>query len=347
MNGLFLKFLRKLDPETAHRISIIGLKYFSGFLETPYENDKLNSCLNDLIFKNPIGIAAGYDKNAEVINQLFKMGFGFVECGTVTPNSQTGNPRPRIFRLREDSAIINRLGFNNCGINQFVANFRKRNIYNGIAGANIGPNKTTKNYIDDYIKGFNLVYDFVDYITINVSSPNTRNLRNLQKNESLQELTGEISSLRKSKNIRKNILLKIDPDSSDLEYSNILNIIQKNGIDGLILTNTSISRPHNLKSFYKNEEGGLSGAPLKEISNRALKFIAKEVQGEIIVIGVGGITGAKDVYEKIRLGASLVQLYSALTFNNFGFINQIKKDLVVLLENDGFLNINEAVGIDL
>ena len=347
MNGLFLNFIKKFGPETSHRLSIISLKYLNTFLENPYENKILNTKFDDLVFQNPIGIAAGYDKNAEVINSLFKLGFGFVECGTVTPNPQFGNPRPRVFRLDEDNGIINRLGFNNYGLLQFIENFKKREINFGIAGANIGPNKTSINFIDDYIKSFNALYDFVDYITINVSSPNTENLRDLQKIESLDVLTKEINSLRDSKSVRKKYLLKIDPDSKEQDYKNIINIVHKNKVDGLVVTNTSISRPEFLKSIHKKEAGGLSGSPLKQMSNKVLKFVSQETQGEIMIVGVGGIENAKDVYKKIKLGASLVQVYSSLTLNPLGFINHMKRELSMMLTEDGFSNINEAVGIDL
>ena len=346
MEGLFLKFLRNFNPETSHQISILSLKYLSRLLGTPYKNKILNTSFGDLTFENPIGLAAGYDKNAEVIDPLFKMGFGFVECGTVTPIAQYGNPKPRIFRLKEDKGIVNRLGFNNCGIAKFANNFNQRNVKLGVAGANIGPNKESKNFIDDYLKVFNSIYDYADYITLNISSPNTRNLRDIQRTEDLNILTYEINSLRDSKKIKKKIIIKIDPDSSEQDYSNIINIVQKNKIDGLIVSNTSISRPEFLKSHYRNEEGGLSGVPIKKISNEVLKFISRETQGELTLIGVGGIENAKDVYDKIKIGASLIQIYSALTFNSLGLINEINKELVIYLENDGFSNIKEAVGTE-
>ena len=344
---MFLKFLRNLNPESSHHVSILSLKYLSRFLETVYKNEILNTSFGNLTFDNPIGIAAGYDKNAEVVDSLFKMGFGFVECGTVTPTPQYGNPKPRIFRLNEDRAIVNRLGFNNCGINQFSKNFNQRDSHLGVAGVNIGPNKDSKNFIDDYLKIYNWIYEYADYVTLNVSSPNTMNLRDLQKRENLGILTHEINSLRETKEIRKKIVLKVDPDSSEEDYSKIINIVQKNKIDGLIVTNTSIFRPEFLKSHHRNQSGGLSGAPIKEQSNKVLRFISKETQGELILIGVGGIESAQDVYEKIKIGASLVQIYSALTYNNLGFINKMNQELSTFLRNDGFSNIKEAVGIEI
>ncbi len=344
---MFLKFLRNLNPESSHHISILSLKYLSRFLETTYKDEILNTNFGNLTFDNPIGIAAGYDKNAEVVDSLFKMGFGFVECGTVTPVAQYGNPKPRIFRLKEDRGIVNRLGFNNCGINQFLKNFNQRNTHLGVTGVNIGPNKDSINFIDDYLKVYNSIYEYADYVTLNVSSPNTKNLRDLQRTEDLSILTYEINSLRESKEIRKKIVLKIDPDSTEKDYSKIINIVQKNKIDGLIVTNTSISRPEFLKSYHRNQSGGLSGAPIKEQSNKVLKFISKETQGELMLIGVGGIERAQDVYEKIKIGASLVQIYSALTYNNLRFINEMNQKLSTFLRNDGFSNVKEAVGIEI
>ena len=344
---MFLKLLRNLNPESSHHISILSLKYLSRFLETTYKDEILNTSFGNLTFDNPIGIAAGYDKNAEVVDSLFKMGFGFVECGTVTPVAQYGNPKPRIFRLKEDRGIINRLGFNNCGINQFSKNFNQRNPHLGVTGVNIGPNKDSNNFIDDYLKVYNSIYEYADYVTLNVSSPNTKNLRDLQRTEDLSILTYEINSLRESKEIRKKIVLKIDPDSTEEDYSKIINIVQKNKIDGLIVSNTSISRPEFLKSYHKNQSGGLSGAPIKEQSNKVLKFISKETQGELMLIGVGGIERAQDIYEKIKIGASLVQIYSALTYNNLGFINEMNQELSTCLRNDGFSNVKEAVGIEI
>ena len=344
---MFLKLLRNLNPESSHHISILSLKYLSRFLETTYKDEILNTSFGNLTFDNPIGIAAGYDKNAEVVDSLFKMGFGFVECGTVTPVAQYGNPKPRIFRLKEDRGIINRLGFNNCGINQFSKNFNQRNPHLGVTGINIGPNKDSNNFIDDYLKVYNSIYEYTDYVTLNVSSPNTKNLRDLQRTEDLSILTYEINSLRESKEIQKKIVLKIDPDSTEEDYSKIINIVQKNKIDGLIVTNTSISRPEFLKSYHRNQSGGLSGAPIKEQSNKVLRFISKETQGELMLIGVGGIESAQDIYEKIKIGASLVQIYSALTYNNLGFINEMNQELSTCLRNDGFSNIKEAVGIEI
>jgi len=216
---------------------------------------------------------------------------------------------------------------------------------NGVLGANIGPNKDTVNFIDDYINLYTQVVDYSDYVTVNVSSPNTKNLREIQEHDTLNTLLSELSQLRENMKTKKKIILKIDPDSTKQHYSMVLNLVQKYKIDGLIATNTSISRPQDLMDEYKDEEGGISGQPLKELSNKVLSFLSKETNRELLLIGVGGISDAEDVYTKIKLGASLVQLYTALTLNGPQMINKIKKDLALLLQNDGHKNISDAVGI--
>jgi dihydroorotate dehydrogenase len=274
---------------------------------------------------------------------MSRIGFGFIECGTTTIEPQYGNPKPRIFRLEDDKALINRLGFNNKGIDNFLSNFKKGKQENIIAGINIGPNKDSDNFIKDYITLFEKTYSDGDYITINLSSPNTEGLREIQKIESLNTLTSELKIIKDSKSYKKNIFLKIDPDSSERDYDDIINIAYKNNIDGLIISNTSIERPSNLTSRFCSESGGLSGKPLKNKSNEVLRRIAAKTQGEISLIGVGGISNAKDVYQKIKLGASAVQLYTALTFEGSKLIENIKRDLVMFLKQDNFKNIEQAV----
>ena len=344
MRRIFFNILKSLDPEVAHNLTINALKLPNPFIESNNDFSILSNDINGLIFKNPIGMAAGFDKNAEVINSLFNLGFGFTECGTVTPRPQFGNVKPRVFRLASDKAIINRLGFNNNGIEKFLTNMSKSNK-NGVLGANIGPNRDTENFVDDYINLYSQVVDYSDYVTVNVSSPNTKNLREIQEHESLNTLLSELAQLRENMKIQKKIILKIDPDSTKQHYSMILNLVQKYKIDGIIATNTTISRPQDLRDEYKDEEGGISGQPLKELSNKVLSFLSKETNGELLLIGVGGISNAEDVYTKIKLGASLVQLYTALTFNGPQMINNIKKDLSYLLQNDGHKSISDAVGI--
>ena len=344
MRRIFFNILKNLDPEVAHNLTINALKLPNPFIESNNDFSILSNDINGLSFKNPIGMAAGFDKNAEVINSLFNLGFGFTECGTVTPRPQFGNVKPRVFRLASDKAIINRLGFNNNGIEKFLTNMSKSNK-NGVLGANIGPNRDTENFVDDYINLYSQVVDYSDYVTVNVSSPNTKNLREIQEHDTLNTLLSELSQLRKNMKTQKKIILKIDPDSTKQHYSMILNLVQKYKIDGIIATNTTISRPQDLMDEYKDEEGGISGQPLKELSNKVLSFLSKETNGELLLIGVGGISNAEDVYTKIKLGASLVQLYTALTYNGPQMINNIKKDLSYLLQNDGYKNISDAVGI--
>ena len=344
MRRIFFNILKNLDPEVAHNLTINALKLPNPFIESNNDFSILSNDINGLSFKNPIGMAAGFDKNAEVINSLFNLGFGFTECGTVTPRPQFGNVKPRVFRLASDKAIINRLGFNNNGIEKFLTNMSKSNK-NGVLGANIGPNKDTENFVDDYINLYTKVVDYSDYVTVNVSSPNTKNLREIQEHDTLNTLLSELSQLRENMKTQKKIILKIDPDSTKQHYSMILNLVQKYKIDGIIATNTTISRPQDLMDEYKDEEGGISGQPLKELSNKVLSFLSKETNGELLLIGVGGISNAEDVYTKIKLGASLVQLYTALTFNGPQMINNIKKDLSYLLQNDGYKSISDAVGI--
>ncbi len=344
MRRIFFNIIKSLDPEVAHNLTINALKLPNPFFESNNDVSILSNDINGLTFKNPIGMAAGFDKNAEVINSLFNLGFGFTECGTVTPRPQFGNAKPRVFRLASDKAIINRLGFNNNGIEKFLNNMSKSNK-SGVLGANIGPNKDTENFVDDYINLYTQVVNYSDYVTVNVSSPNTKNLREIQEHDSLNTLLNELSQLRENMKTQKKIILKIDPDSTKQHYSMILNLVQKYKIDGIIATNTTISRPQDLMDEYKNEKGGISGEPLKELSNKVLSFLSKETKGELLLIGVGGISNAEDVYTKIKLGASLVQLYTALTFNGPQMINNIKKDLSLLLQNDGYKSISDAVGI--
>jgi len=343
--SLLTGLLQLLPPETAHNFTIQLTKYGSSLLGSGFQDQSLHTNVKGLSFSNPLGIAAGFDKNAELIDPLLKIGFGFVECGTVTPIPQFGNSKPRVFRLRNDNAIINRLGFNNKGEKRFVRNLmsaKKR----GIVGSNIGPNKDSKNFIDDYLKIYRKISVSCDYVTINVSSPNTEALRELQRKEYLEVLLREISQIRDEETNRKPVMLKIDPDNTNDHYSMILNLVNKHNIDGIIATNTSLSRPEILQDLNKKEEGGLSGTPIKNLSDNVLKFLYQETNQELILIGVGGVSCAKDVYNKIKLGASLVQLYTSLTYNGPQLINKILIDLVKLIRADGFKNVSEAVGVD-
>ena len=344
---LIRPILFSLRPEDAHNITLSLLKYG----RYPDKRTEHHSILYNEVFgrhfNNPIGLAAGFDKNASAIKNLYKIGFGFIEVGTVTPKPQPGNPKPRLFRLTEDHGIINRLGFNNCGAEKFRQNISKfRREHNNILGINIGKNKDAEDAIGDYLGNYKNLSSLADYLVINISSPNTPGLRELQNTENLEKLLGSITDYRNDKNDKTPILLKVAPDLSDNELNNIADISIHYGIDGIIATNTTITRPTNLKSANKNEIGGLSGGPLRELSNKVIESIYRHTKGSIPIIGVGGVSSGQDAYQKIRLGASLVQIYSALIFEGPDVLTVILKDLKYLLEKDGFQRLKEAVGVD-
>lgn len=342
----------KSDPEKVHNQAIKFLKFCpkTATLLCPnrqYEN--LHSKLWELDFTNPIGMAAGFDKNAEIALTLSKLGFGFVECGTVTPLAQSGNSKPRIFRLPEDNAIINRLGFNNFGAEVFAQNIEATLPKITVPLAiNIGKNKDTEDALLDYLPLLEKFYEKASYITVNISSPNTKNLRDLQNEDHLDLFLSEIKKkkIELQNKSQKNtpILLKVAPDLTLSEQEKIAEIVIKNAIDGMIISNTTIDRDPQLKSHYSAETGGLSGAPLFRKSNEALKNFYKFTAGKIPLIGVGGISSAADAYEKIKCGASLVQIYSAFIYQGFGLVEQIKKELSKRIAADGFKNISEVVG---
>ncbi len=334
-----------LTPETGHNLAISALKY--GLVPPSPKPDfpELASELFGLKFENPVGLAAGFDKNGEAIKALLNQGFGFVEVGTCTPLAQKGNEKPRLFRLAEDGAIINRFGFNNKGAEAFVQNLKER-PQNGIVGANIGKNKTSTDSIEDYIIMLEKVYGLSDYITINISSPNTPGLRNLQGREALDSLLGAIMAKRNTLSDKKiPILLKISPDTNTHEREDIAEISLKHNIDGLIISNTTIGRDF-LSSRYAGETGGLSGKPLFKLSTETLRELYRLTNGKVPLIGVGGISSGDDAYTKIKSGASLVQIYSALIYEGFGLVTAINKRISELLCKDGFSNISEAVGVD-
>ena len=341
----FYSFLKSLlflfDPEIAHRITINYLK-FARF-KKPKLYEVLQSEVFGLNFQNPIGIAAGFYKNGEVAHNLINLGFGFSEVGTVTPKPQPGNPRPRVFRLKDDRAIINRLGFNSVGFSEVKTKLEK--IGDNIIGVNIGANKNSKDFSEDYIKGIKFFSTLASYITINISSPNTPGLRNLEVLENLDVLLDKINNLeREDLLIKIPILLKISPD---LEADNLKYLCEKvlsSKIDGLIISNTTISR--DLISTDTLEKGGLSGKPIFDISTKQLRMAYKYTNGKIPLIGVGGVDSAEKAYEKIKNGASLIQLYTGLVYNGPNLIKDINEDLSSLIERDGYSNISEAVGAE-
>lgn len=345
----FYKLIRPLvflfSPECSHNFAISALKY--GLVPFPKREEfpELETNVFGITFPNPVGLGAGFDKNAEVIAPLLDRGFGFIEVGTCTPLPQPGNEKPRLFRLCEDEAIVNRFGFNNKGANAFAENLQNRPEY-GIVGANIGKNKTSTDATADYISMLEKIYGLSDYITINISSPNTPGLRDLQGRESLDKLLGAIMQKRNNLTGKKiPILLKISPDTSTPERADIAEIALKHSIDGLIVSNTTINRDA-LQSSYAKESGGLSGKPLFKPSTEALRELYRLTMRKIPIIGVGGISSGDDAYKKIKSGASLIQVYSALIYEGIGLVPRINSRLCELLNQDGLKNISEAVGAD-
>ena len=348
MFSVLRPFLFKLDPETTHDLAIKSLKF--NYLPRKMfevENEQiLNIELLGKNFPNPIGLAAGFDKSGEVYNSLLKFGFGFVEIGTVTPLKQFGNPKPRIFRLEDDGALINRLGFNNDGI-EIIKNRIKSEKKKGVLGINIGPNKNTKDQKNDFCIGLKNFFDIADYITVNISSPNTEGLRDFHDQEKLEDLLLALNKIKSENKINIPLLLKISPDIKDNHISEIADTAIKNDISGIILTNTTNSNKDKLISDFKKEEGGLSGEPLQQISTNIIKKFYKQLNGKIPIIGVGGVNSGKSAYEKIIAGASLLQLYTGLVYKGPSIVKDIKKELIQILKAEGLDNIKDAIGKNL
>ena len=339
--------VRMLPPETAHRATLRLVRLAGPLLPQPPADDpRLAIEAFGLHFANPLGLAAGFDKNAEAPDAMLKFGFGFVECGTVTPRPQDGNPRPRLFRLTEDRAVINRMGFNNEGMERVAARLAHRRRQ-GIVGLNIGANKTSEDRIADYRAGFAKLAPFADYVTVNISSPNTPGLRGLQNKDELERLLATLTQERAERGWRVPLVLKIAPDLDEHAFDDIAAVTLASGIDGLIVSNTTIARPAALRSRHANESGGLSGAPLFVPSTEMLKQMRARVGGKLVLIGAGGVGSGAEAYAKIRAGASLVQLYTALVYQGAGLVARIKRDLVQLLARDGFATLTEAIGADL
>ena len=335
----------KLDPETAHSLAIKSLKF--NFVPNIIEEEKDNPLFKTRLFNkeinNPVGMAAGFDKNAEVYNSLFKLGFGFVEVGTVTPLKQYGNPKPRVFRLVEDEALINRLGFNNLG-SENVVNRIKQNNPAGLLGVNIGPNKDTEERVSDYIECLKVFYDVADYITINISSPNTEDLRSFHDQIKLDELLKILDKEKKNLNSKIPIAVKVSPDINDGEIAKISEVLLNNNIDAVIVSNTSDSIRDNLKDIQGHQKGGLSGKPIQLKSTRSIGKFYKSLKGKVKIIGVGGVDSGKSAYEKFLAGANYVQLYTGMVFRGPNVVNMIKKELKELLIVDGVKNFAEIIG---
>ncbi|CAN7199515.1 quinone-dependent dihydroorotate dehydrogenase [Phenylobacterium sp. LjRoot219] len=343
LHGLATRALHAFDPEDAHGLAIRALQAGlgpRGGRDAPI----LATEVAGLSLPNPIGLAPGFDKNAQVFAPMLKAGFGFVECGTVTPKPQAGNPRPRLFRLTEDQAVINRMGFNNEGLEAFAARLAVRGP--GVVGANIGANKDSDDRVGDYVEGLKRLWGLASYFTINISSPNTPGLRALQTKAALQELLGRLAETRDALPAQGRVamFLKVAPDLEEGEVEAIVETVMANGLAGIIVSNTTISRPA-LKSGFREEAGGLSGAPLKTLSTQKLGEFAQAAAGRLVLIGAGGVASGADAYAKIRAGAAAVQLYSALVYEGPGLVTRIKRELAECLRRDGFASVQEAVGV--
>jgi dihydroorotate dehydrogenase len=337
---LLRPLLFMLPPERAHHLALSALK--TGLLPKSSLRDELKIELWGLTFPNPVGVAAGFDKNAEAEAGLFSLGFGFLEVGTLTPSPQPGNPQPRLFRLAEDEALINRLGFNNCGHAAALARLRAR-AAPGIIGVNIGANRDSADRIADYVKGLETFNGPASYIAVNISSPNTPGLRLLQSQRELSLLLSRLTENRRALSDPKPLLLKIAPDLSNEELLGIAELSLANGIDGLIVSNTTLSRP-SLKSPHGSEQGGLSGRPLFELSTRRLAWLYRHTNGRLPLIGVGGVSSAETAWQKIRAGASLVQLYTALIYHGPSLVADILEGLAQRLKASGKASIGEITG---
>ena len=335
----------KLDPETAHNLAIQSLKF--NFIPNILNEDKDNALLKTKLFNkninNPIGIAAGFDKNAEVYNSLFKLGFGFVEVGTITPLKQYGNPKPRVFRLLEDEALINRLGFNNDGAKDIVKRIKSKR-QTGLLGINIGPNKNSENRLGDYLECLKIFHDVANYITVNISSPNTEDLRSFHEQTKLNELLQTIDKEKKILGSKIPIVVKVSPDIDDKELKKVSEVLLDNNIEAIIVSNTSDSTRDGLNNIQRHQKGGLSGKPIEEKSTELIKKFYKIFNGRIDIIGVGGVDSGKSAYEKFLAGANYVQLYTGMVFRGPNIVGLIKNELKELLLKDGVKNFTEIVG---
>ncbi len=343
LHDLAAAALRTLDPEDAHRLTVRALALGLG-PGAPVPDPILATTIAGLSLPNALGLAAGFDKNAEVFGPMLAAGFGFVECGTVTPLAQAGNPRPRLFRLTGDRAVINRMGFNNAGLEAFAARLARPGRP-GPVGANIGANKDSDDRIGDYVTGLKRLWGLADWFTLNISSPNTPGLRALQTRAALEELLGRTAEARDALPAggRVPLFLKVAPDLDDPEIEAIVEIVLAFGLSGIIVANTTLSRPA-LASPDAGEAGGLSGAPLRELAQSVLGRFSTAAAGRLPLVGAGGIASGADAYARIRAGASAVQLYSALVFEGPGLAVRLSRDLAAHLRADGFRTLAEAVG---
>ena len=337
--------LFQIDAETAHGLMIKAMK--AGALPPcgKTESEKLQQKLFGLTFKNPVGLAAGFDKNAEVITPILKMDFGFAEAGTVTPKPQDGNARPRIFRDPKNEAVINRMGFPNKGLAVFktnIQNYRKNPVKGGIVGINIGMNKDQTDAAADYTLLIRELKDYADYLTVNISSPNTPGLRDLQQKDNLAALLKTLMAERGT----TPLLVKLAPDLTEAQQEEVAGVLMAAKVDGAILCNTTLDRPEILAPGFRDEKGGLSGTPVRAKSTAAIRNFYRLTGGKLPIIGVGGISSATHAYEKIRAGASLVQLYTGLVYEGPAVAHSINTELLKLMDRDGLTSITQAVGTD-
>jgi dihydroorotate dehydrogenase len=349
LNAFSLPILRWFDPEDAHRLAIQGLRLLPP-LKPRKDDAKLAVRAFGLNFPNPIGMAAGFDKNAEAPDAMLRLGFGFVEIGTVTPLPQTGNPRPRLFRLDRDEAVINRMGFNNEGAEAVLRRLASRASLGGIVGVNVGANRDSPDRVADYVRLIETFAPVASYFTVNVSSPNTPGLRNMQQGHILDDLLAKVIDARERAREKAGdtpVLLKIAPDLSLAELDEVVQVARSRRVDGMIVANTTVGRPSSLREMARvKEQGGLSGRPLFRLSTRMVAETYVRVEGAFPLVGVGGIDSGGAALTKIRAGASLIQLYSSLTYKGLGLIDDIKTDLASTLLRTGRESLSEIVGAD-
>ena len=345
MFSKFRNLIFKIDPEIAHNLAIKSLKL--NFTKNIFDENKKDPMFQTTLFEkkldNPIGLAAGFDKNAEVYNAIFNLGFGFVEVGTVTPLKQYGNPKPRVFRLVEDQALINRLGFNNLG-SENVSSRIRLNKPKGLIGVNLGPNKDTDDRLNDYLVGFRAFHDLVDYITINISSPNTENLREFHEEKKFDELMTLIFNEREKLNSNIPIVVKISPDIKEDKIEKITSLLINHKVKAVIISNTTEANRENLKNISKYQKGGLSGKPLEKKSNILISKFYSFFNGKIDIIGVGGIDSGKSAYDKFLAGASFLQLYTGMVYQGPNIVSKIKKELKQILIDKKVKNFKEIIG---
>jgi len=342
IHDLATRLLHGFDPETAHRLGIQGLKLGLGPRQFSRDPDILHTRLAGLDLPNPVGLAAGFDKNAETPDALLAAGFGFVECGAVTPRAQDGKPKPRIFRLEEDRAVINRMGFPNQGLDLFKARLARRSGRKGVVGVNLGANLDSEDRVADYVACLRELQDLAQFFTVNISSPNTPGLRTLQSSGALDDLLAAVAAV----GAKAPVFLKIAPDIADSEAEVMVEAIRRHGLDGIIIANTTITRPESLVSDKMGEGGGLSGPPVFARSTELVRVFRKAAGPDMAIIGVGGVSCAETAYAKIRAGANAIQLYTGLIYEGPGLIQRIKTGLVERLQADGFASISEAVGAE-